>query len=180
MDMKRIVLATTALLLAFATPGDGSAQLKIGYINSQSILAEAPGAKEAQTKFDADMQTYRQEVQQMQTELETLVKQYETQQAMLSPSAKQQRETDIRTKQTAYQERLAAIDQRAGQRQQELVQPVMDKINQVIEQIRAEGSYALIFDVSAGGVVAADPGLDLTPEVIRRLKSGAPAATPGR
>jgi outer membrane protein len=174
--MKRIVLAATALLLALGTPREASAQAaKIGYINSQSILAEAPGAKEAQTKFDADMATYRTEVQQMQTDLETLVKQYETQQAMLSPSAKQQRETDIRTKQKAYQDRLAAIDQRAGQRQQELVQPVMDKINQVIEVIRAEGGYSLIFDVSAGGVVAADPGLDLTPEVIRRLKA---AATP--
>lgn len=173
--MNRIVLASTALLLALGAPRAAAAQAKIGYINSQSILAEAPGAKEAQTKFDADMQTYRTEVQQMQTELEGLVKQYEQQQAMLSPSAKQQREADIRTKQQAYQERLAAIDQRAGQRQQELVQPVMDRINQVIEQMRSEGSYALIFDVSAGGVVAADPGLDLTAEVIRRLKA---AATP--
>src|SRR5687768_18193782 len=138
-QMTRIAIAATALMLALGLPQGVSAQAKIGYINSQSILAEAPGAKEAQTKFDADMATYRTEVQQMQTELETLVKQYETQQAMLSPSAKQQRETDIRTKQQAYQERLAAIDQRAGQRQQELVQPVMDKINQVIEQIRAEG-----------------------------------------
>jgi outer membrane protein len=177
--MTRIALAATALMLALGLPRAASAQAKIGYINSQSILAEAPGAKEAQTKFDADMATYRTEVQQMQTELEALVKQYETQQAMLSPSAKQQRETDIRTKQTAYQERLAAIDQRAGQRQQELVQPVMDKINQVIELIRAEGGYSLIFDVSAGGVVAADPGLDLTPEVIRRLKA-ATTPTAGR
>ncbi|MSR35534.1 MAG: OmpH family outer membrane protein [Gemmatimonadetes bacterium] len=174
--MKHIGFAATALLLALASPRAGSAQAaKIAYINSQSILAEAPGAKEAQTKFDSDMQTYRTEVQQMQTELEALVKQYEQQQAMLSPSAKQQREGDIRAKQKAYQDRLATIDQRAGQRQQELVQPVMDKINQVIEVIRGEGGYSLIFDVSSGGVVAADPGLDLTPEVIRRLKA---AATP--
>ena len=172
--MKRIVLAVTALVLALGVVPAASAQAgKIGYINSQNILAEAPGAKEAQTQFDTDMQSYRTEVQAMATELENLVKQYEQQQAMLSPSAKQQRETDIRGKQQAYQERLAAIDQRAGQRQQELVQPVMDKINQVIETIRAEGSYAIIFDVSAGGVVAADPALDLTQEVIRRLKAGA-------
>ena len=176
--MRRSFFALPALAWAVtATAAAADAQtLKIGYINSQSILAEAPGAKEAQTKFDADMQTYRQEVQQMQTELETLVKQYETQQAMLSPSAKQQRETDIRTKQTAYQERLAAIDQRAGQRQQELVQPVMDRINQTIEVVRAEGSWSLILDVAAGGVVAADPALDLTQEIIRRLQAAGTAA----
>ena len=70
---------------------------------------------------------------------------------------------------------------RAGQRQQELVQPVMDRINEVIEEIREEGSYAIIFDVAGGGVVAADSALDLTQEVIRRLQaSGETAGATGR
>ena len=176
--MKRILYTTTALLLALSAPRALHAQGKIGYVNSQNILAEAPGAKEAQTKFDAEMGQYKDEVQKMQTELEGLVKQYDQQQAMLSPSAKQQRQADIQTKQKAYQDRLAAIDQTAGKRQQELVQPVMDKINKIIETIRSEGNYAVIFDVASGGVVAADPGLDLTAEVIRRLKAESPA--PGK
>ncbi len=175
--MMRTLFVTAALLLALGAPRSVDAQLKVAFINSQNILAETPGAAEAQAQFDQDMQEYRNEVQQMASELEALVQQYEQQQAMLSPSAKQQREADIRTKQEAYQQRLAAIDERAGQRQQELVQPVMDKINQMIEQIRAEGSYALILDVAAGGVVAADPALDLTQEVIRRLQA---AETAGR
>ena len=175
--MIRPLFAAMAVLFALGSPGEAIGQVKIGYINSQTILAATPGAKEAQAQFDSDMTGYRTEVEGLATELETLVKQYEQQQAMLSPSAKQSRETDIRTKQQAYQERLAAIDQRAAQRQQELVQPVMDKINQTIEVIRAEGSYALILDVAAGGVVAADPALDLTQEVIRRLQA---AATAGR
>ena len=179
-DMKRIVMVATAFLLVL--PGVAAAQMgEIRYINSQDILAEAPGAKEAQAQFEQDMQGYQAEVQQMATELDNLVNQYETQQAMLSPSAKQQREADIRAKQQAYQQELAAIDERAGQRQQELVQPVMDRINQVIEQIRAEGSYAIIFDVAGGGVVAADSALDLTQEVIRRLQaSGETAGATGR
>ena len=175
--MMRTLFVTAALLLALGAPRSVDAQLKVAFINSQNILAETPGAAEAQAQFDQDMQGYRNEVQQMASELEALVQQYEQQQAMLSPSAKQQREADIRTKQEAYQQRLAAIDERAGQRQQELVQPVMDKINQMIEQIRAEGSYALILDVAAGGVVAADPALDLTQEVIHRLQA---AETAGR
>ncbi len=169
--MKRTLFAAAGLVLALGMPREAVAQVKIGYINSQSILAETPGAREAQAQFDEDLQSFRSEVEEMATELETLVQQYEQQQALLSPSAKQQREANIRSKQQAYQERLAAIDQRAGQRQQELVQPMMDKINQAIEQIRAEDNYALIFDVTAGGVVAADPALDLTREVIRRLQA---------
>ena len=172
--MKHILFVATLVL---SLPGAVAAQgLKIGYINSQDILAQAPGAQEAKNQFDADMVTYRAEVEQLRSDLETLVRQYEQQQALLSPSARQTRETDIRAKQQAYQERVAAIDERAGLRQQELVQPVMDRINTVIEEIRAEGSYALIVDVSSGAVVAADPLLDLTQEVIARLQADATAA----
>lgn len=174
--MTRMLFAATAFLLILGAPGVTAAQMKIGYVNSQAILPETPGAQEAQEQFDQDMESYRSEVQQMATELEDLVRQYEQQQAMLSPAAKQQREADIRTRQQAYQERLAAIDEQAAQRQQELVQPVMDRINQTIEEVRAEGSYSLILDVAAGGVVAADPVLDLTQEVIQRLQAAADAA----
>ena len=172
--MKRILFVATLVL---SLPGSAAAQdLKIGYINSQDILAAAPGALEAKDQFDADMVTYRTEVEQLATELDNLVKQYEQQQALLSPTARQTREMDIRAKQQAYQERVAAIDERAGLRQQELVQPVMDRINTVIEEIRAEGSYALIVDVSSGAVVAADPLLDLTQEVLARLQADSVAA----
>ena len=177
--MKRTIFLAT---IVFSLPGAAAAQdLKIGYINSQDILAVAPGAKEAKDQFDADMVTYRTEVEQLATELENLVQQYDQQQALLSPAAKQTRETDIRARQQAYQARVTAIDERAGLRQQELVQPVMDRINTAIEEIRAEGSYALIVDVSSGAVVAADPLLDLTQEVLARLQTNAAAApTAGR
>jgi Skp family chaperone for outer membrane proteins len=40
----------------------------------------------------------------------------------------------------------------------------------VIEQVREEGSYALIFDTASRAIIAADPALDLTEEVLRRLQ----------
>ena len=61
------------------------------------------------------------------------------------------------------------IDQQAQVRQAELIQPVMDRITTVIEALREEGAYSLIFDVAAQGIISADPSLDLTQEVIRRL-----------
>ena len=99
--MNRILFAATLLI---GLPAAAAAQgPKIGYINSQSILAEAPGAQEAKVQFDTDMESYKTEVERLATELEDLVKQYEQQQALLSPAAKQTRERDIRGKQQAYQ-----------------------------------------------------------------------------
>lgn len=175
--MRRLSFVIAGLLYlagaGFApTAVEAQAAPKIGYINSQSILEQAPGAQAAQDQFNQDLEGFRSQVQQMAQELEQMIQQYEQQQLTLSPEAKQQREQAIREKQQAYQQRVQALDQQAGQRQAELVQPVMDKITAVIEEIREEGDYALIFDVSAGSIISADPSLDLTNEVIRRLKAG--------
>lgn len=167
----RSITTAAIVLLATATAAQAQSGLKIGYINSASILEQAPGAQEASEQFNKDMETYRGQVQQMAQELQQLIEQYEKQQLTLSADAKSRREAEIREKQQAYQQRVQQIDSQAGQRQQELVQPIMDRITRVIEQIREEGDYALIFDVAAGSIISADPDLDLTDEVVARLKA---------
>ena len=159
------------LLLAMATAAQAQAPVKIGYIDSQAILQQDPAAVQAQQAFEADMSRYRAEVQQLGEELQRLIDQYEQQQAMLSEAAKTNREEEIRLKQTQYQNRIQELEQQAGLRQAELVEPVMARISSIIDDIRAQGGYSMIFDVAAQGIISADPALDLTPEVVRRLQT---------
>lgn len=175
--MRRIALAPLALAL-FLTAGALEAQtLKIGYINSQQILSNAPGAAEANAAFQQDLATFEAEAQQLQDELIRMQQNLEQQQLTLSPEAKRNREQQIAQKAQEAQTRMAELDQQANRRRAELVQPVMDQISEVIEQIREEGNYSLILDVAAGSIIAADPTLDLTEEVIRRLQAA--NAAPG-
>ena len=99
--------------------------------------------------------------------------------ATLSPAAKAGKEKEIETKRDEYEQRTQELEQKAQQRQAELVRPIMQKINGIIEQIRAEEGYAMIFDAGnqAGVVVAADSSLDLTDKVIARLKASAPVSS---
>ena len=150
---------------------------KLGYVNSQEILAEDPAARQAQEQLNGELEAIRTEVQQMGQELEEMMQQYETQSLTMSPQVQQQRQQAILAQRQEYEGRVAALEQQAGQRQQEIVQPVMDRINQIIETLRLEGGYQMIFDVAAGSILAADATLDLTPEVLRRLRL-APGPTP--
>jgi outer membrane protein len=174
--MSRALFAAALLALVAAVPASaqGVAGAKIAYINSQIILEQAPGAQQAAEQFDRDMARYRSEVEGLGQQLEQLIQQYQQQQLTLSPEAKANREEEIRLKQGQYNQRLQELDQQAGLRQQELVQPIMDNITEVIEALRQEGNYALIFDVAAQSIVAADESLDLTQEVVRRLQEAAP------
>jgi len=172
------VFVPILLAMVLASPARAQTTVKIGYIDSQAILDQDPSARTAQQQFEASLATYQAEVQQLGEDLQTLIDQFEQQQAMLSEEAKANRAEEIRLRQTQYQQRIAELEQQAGVRQAELVEPVMQRITAVIEEIRAEGNYSMIFDVAAQGIISADPALDLTAEVVRRLQATAGQGNP--
>jgi len=173
--------------LAFITIGTAGAAAqssppKIAYINSQAILAQAPGRAEAEATLQKEMDGYKTQVQQMEDSLSTMIDAYQKVQAKLSDSAKAKREKAIRDKQAAYQQRTQQLQQQAQQHEQELIRPIMAQIDSVIEKIRAEDGYAMVFDAGSqsGVIVAADSALDITPKVIARLKAASTAKAPSK
>jgi outer membrane protein len=167
--MRRSFLALPALAWAVAAASADAQTLKIGYINSQQILASSTEAAAAEQQFTREMQTFQTEVQALEEEITGMQQRLQQQQLTLSPEARANREQQIQTKLQEYQTRTTELQQMADQRRAELVQPVMDRITVVIETLREEGQYSLILDVAAGSIISADSTLDLTPEVIRRL-----------
>jgi outer membrane protein len=175
--MRRISFALSALTLLLAAGRLEAQALKIGYVNSQQILATSDEAAAAEERFNQEMQGYQAEVQRLEDELTGLQQRYQQQQLTLSPEARANREQQIQQRLQEYQNRTQQLQQQADQRRAELVQPVVDKITAIIETIREEGAYHLILDVAAGSIISADSTLDLTPEVIRRLNAEAAAGT---
>ena len=174
--MRRVILIPGFLAVLGFTAIQTAAQspLKIGYINSQVIIAQDPAATAAQEQFQREMVPFESELQALEAEIADLLSRYQAQQITLTANARRTRQDAILQKQQAYQERMAQIEAEAGRRQQELVQPIMERINSIIQDIRNEGSYTFIFDVAGGGLIAADESFDLTSEVMERLAAGAP------
>ena len=167
--MRRSFFALPALAFAVTAAAAEAQTLKIGYINSQQILASSSEAAAAEQQFTQEMQTFQAEVQALEEEITGMQQRLQQQQLTLSPEARANREQQIQAKLQEYQTRTTELQQMADQRRAELVQPVMDRITVVIETLREEGQYSLILDVAAGSIISADSTLDLTPEIIRRL-----------
>lgn len=182
------VLVSAGAATAAASQGVTAAApagYKLAYINSQRILEQAPGRADAEAQFQREMGSYQEQIRRMSDSLKTLVDDYNKQEVILSPAARETKQREIRTREESYQQRIQQLQQQAQQREQELVRPIMQQITQVINTIRVEEGYAFVFDVAAQGgtVVAADTTLDITPRVVARLRSTAatakPAAKPG-
>ena len=187
----RVLLRASAIALATSLIVAGPAALraqqataataKIAYINSALLLQQAPGRAEAEAQFEREVGAYRQQIQRMDDSLKTLVAAFDRDAPKLDSVARETRRTSIGRRETEYQLRARGLDSTMQTRQAQLVKPIMERVQSVIEAIRTEDGYAMIFDVGAqvSVVVSADKKLDLTDRVLARLKTqGIPPVAP--
>lgn len=171
------VVGASALLLSATSVTNAQAAQKFAFINSQAILQSAPGAVEAQTQLQKELETMRSQVSKMTDSLTALDEQYKKEELSLSPTAKEARLKTLREKQADFQDRVQKLNDNAQQREGELMQPVIENVRKVLDDIRTEGGYTFIFDVAAGSfIVSADKNLDITDRVIAKLRLSAPKA----
>lgn len=176
--------ASLALIVGAATAGSASAQAapKFGFINSAAILAEAPGRAEAENQFKSEVAAYQAQLQRMSDSLQAMGAAFDKAAPTLDSATRATRGKAIADKEADYQNRAKSLDQQMQNRQAELIRPLMENLQKIIEQVRAEDNYAMIFDVASqtSVIVAADKNLDITQKVLARVKAGgAPKPTTG-
>jgi outer membrane protein len=145
---------------------------KIAYINSKTVLERVPGRAQVEQALNKELDGYEKQVQAMRDSMKAMIDDYQKAAPKLDSAAKDAREKSIRTKQEEYQGRTQALQEKAQQRGQEVMQPMMEQIRKILDDIRAQDGYAFILDAGADGgvIVAADRNLDITERVISRLK----------
>lgn len=169
----RATLVVLALLVAGA--GTASAQaagLKLAYIDSRVVLDRAPGRAAAESTFQKEYDAAQLKIKKMQDTLEAMASAYQKAAPTLSAVNRELREKEIRDKQQTFENSARLLEVQMQQRQNELVQPMMNQIREVLDALRKEEGYAFIFDVGASGspIVAADSTMNLTDKVVSRLK----------
>ncbi|CAN5849752.1 OmpH family outer membrane protein [soil metagenome] len=171
------VLAVAGMLVV-AAPLAAQTTTKVGYIDTRRVIQEAPGASDAQAVLEREFQGFQATMQAMQDSLQTMMADYQQRSLVMSAEAKQRREQEIVQKQQIFEQRGQELQAQAGRRQQELMEPIMTRVEQVISEVRQAEGFAIVFDVASEAIVSADPALDLTQRVVERLRAG-PAATTG-
>lgn len=175
------------MTLALAAAPVHAQAVKLGYINSAQILAQAPGRAEAEAQFDKEVVAYRAQLQRMNDSLNAMATQFDKDAPSLDSATRTRRGNAVRDREAEYQNRARMLDSTMQTRQAELVRPIMEQVQKVIEAIRTEDNYSMILDVGSqtSVVVAADKKLDLTDRVLARLKTmpvpgttGGPVTTP--
>ncbi len=143
----------------------------IGIVNLQIIMTQTPGYQEALQTFEAEFKAAQDDLEAMLQQRDSLLAEYERASIVLTPTGRQEKQTEIQQLEARLEQRAQDLQNRQAERQRELVSPLEQRVQAVIEGIRAERNLGIIFDVATmQGIAAVDPQLDLTEIVVQRLQ----------
>lgn len=162
--------AAAALSLLFAGPLAAQGT-KLGYINTDAVFAEYEPAQDAARALQATLAGYQAEITNLETGYQQALGEYQQQMMTMTAEARQAREQQLQAQFAALQERSQELQDLAEQRRAEVFVPIEEEIQSVLEEIRVEGNYGLILDTTANAILVADPALDLTQQVLTRLRA---------
>ncbi len=144
---------------------------KFGYMNSQALLAELPEVKQADATLQALQTQFEKKGQQMVQELEAKYKDLQRleKSGEISPKALDEEARKLKEQEGELGKYEQDVQKQLVAKRQEMLQPLIDKVNNAIKQVAQEGQFTYIFDSSAGMLLFAQDSLDITASVKAKL-----------
>jgi outer membrane protein len=184
--MKSVLCAPLlALVLGSAAYGQASAvPTKVGIINIQNAIAQTRDGQKAAADLETKYGPRRRQVEQKQSELQSMETQYRNTANTMSDDARQKLARDIEVRRKQLQRDMDDAQAELQQDQDNMVQELGRKIMAIIDRYAADHGYSLILDVSTqpSPVLFASNTIEITRDIVeqydRSQAGGAAAGTP--
>jgi outer membrane protein len=156
---------------------------KIGFVSLGAILGGSKLGKAGTDEMQAFMKKGQDELAAKQNAINNAETELRAQASLLSPEAREAKQRDIDRQKRELEYRRNDLNAEMGALNERLVKNLEAKVLPILESIRTERDLWVIFadqgsnEQAAAGlsVVSYHQGLDLTPEVIKRLDAATPA-----
>jgi outer membrane protein len=149
---------------------------KFAFIDIQAIASNSSEGKAATAKLDELRKKKNSELLAKSNSLKAMQDKLQSGGSVMNDAARSQLEKDIektqRDLQFAQQDAQTEVQDLTNQLQGDF----QEKLNPIIEQLRVDKGLMVIFSIRDSGIVAADPGLDLSSELIKRFDAAAKTA----
>ncbi len=167
--MKTIKIAILLVAIGLTTVSTAQKSVKIGHINSNDLLTAMP----ERTAVQKDLEEYAGQLKitldAMRKEYETKIAEYQSKEAVMTPIIKDTKVKEI----TDLEKRIGEFQQTAEadlqKKEQSLLQPIIDKAKNAINEVAKENNYTYILDSSVGVVLYSVDSDDIIGAVKKKL-----------
>ncbi|MCX7147549.1 MAG: OmpH family outer membrane protein [Sulfuritalea sp.] len=144
------------------------AEGKIGFVNSQKILNDAPQAARAKKKIEKDFEKRDQDLQRIAKQLQGMQENLDKNAVTMAESERRTKEREFGELNRDFQRKQREFREDLSQRQNEEMASIFERVNKIIKQIAEAEKYDIIFQEA----VYANPRIDITDKVIKALGDG--------
>lgn len=165
------MLFAAMLWLCTATLSAQTAPPKYGHMNLGNLLEELPDTKKADEelkKFTEAFATKDDSLTKAFTADYTKLEQ-EYNAGLLTPVQAQQRQAELQKRQEDIQKFEQDAQKQIAARREELLKPILTRVDEAVRTVAKENGYAMIFDTSTGVMLFAADTEDVTPLVKKKL-----------
>ncbi|KPJ64359.1 MAG: hypothetical protein AMJ45_05955 [Syntrophobacter sp. DG_60] len=165
--MKRVrIFVVFCFLFLIFTALANAEDIKIGVVDLQKALNLSKAGKVAMAGLSKRFEKMKKELEGRQEELQRLKKELEKQSLMLSLEANRDKEKEYERKLRDLRYLYQDYKDEMARQEFEAVQPILNALRNIAEEIRKKNHYGIILEKSAG-VICYQADIDITDEVIK-------------
>jgi outer membrane protein len=152
-------------LFAYAVTGY-AAELKIGYVQVDKILQDAPQTVETGKKLEREFSPRSQELDRMQKQIKDVETALTKDSLTISETDRRNKERDLSNLKIEFQRKQRELREDVNLRKNEELGALQDRINKAVDSVAETEGYDLVI---YGGVAYASKKIDITDKVLKSL-----------
>jgi len=164
--LNKLLKSLLALALLTSAMSISAAEVKVGYVQVDKILQDAPQTAESGKKLEKEFSPRSQELDRMQKQIKDLQTTLDKESLTLSESARRDKERDLSNIKIEFQRKQRELREDVNLRKNEELSLLQDRINKAVTTVSEAEGYDLVV---YGGVAYASKKVDITDKVLKAL-----------
>ncbi|MBS1537749.1 MAG: OmpH family outer membrane protein [Bacteroidetes bacterium] len=170
---KTISILAVAVVCIFSVKTTNAQAVKLGYVDTETILKQLPDALEADRKLKDIAIKYQDTLKKFEDDLKTRYEAYKKQEAMMTADAKKKEEDALKGIQQVflqYQEEKFGQTGEIAHMRETFMTPIREKILATIKEVAKEEKISFVFDKTNPSLLYAEDKFEITYKVIDKIK----------
>ena len=164
--LKALVSASLFALTVSLSSNIAAAELKVGYVQVDKILQEAPQTAESGKKLEREFSPRSQELDRTQKQIRDIEATLDKEGVTLSESERRNKERDVSNLKIEFQRKQRELREDINLRKNEELSVLQDRNNKAVQTVSETDGYDLVV---YGGVAYASKKIDITDKVLKLL-----------
>jgi len=165
--LNKLLLALLIGSLGFAVTANAAPNdVKVGFVNVEQILKDAPQTAESGKKLEKEFSARQQELERMAKQIKDHETSLDKESLTLSETDRRNKERDVANLKIEFQRKQRELREDANLRKNEELQAIQERVNKAVTAVAEAEGYDLVI---YGGIAYASKKADITDRVLKSL-----------